>query len=212
MPATLVKRETKREEIIVYGFLRDIMKEQADYNILLEIIITYFIDRYANFYDHSPDSIYTEDQLHLGDIIKISATKYEIVDIDGNKIYIGKQIIRKKMGSKKKIRVQLSIPYEICKYLYNAPEFFSKLNEMPEFKSLSSFTKSLMLKYDDRYLIDTFGGALNAKYKEIQFMDNKDPTKSPTIRIVFENGHITMLTLSERTWTYKDIEELNKTE
>ena len=72
-----------------------------------------------------------------------------------------------------------------------------------------------MLRFDDRYLIDTFGGALNAKYKEIQFIDNKDslaPTKSPTICIVFEDGHIAKLDLSERVWTHKDIEELNKNE
>ena len=65
---------------------------------------------------------------------------------------------------------QLSIPYEICKYLNNAPE----LDEMPKLKSMSSFTKFLMLKYDDRYLLDTFG-ALNSKYKEPKFMHDKDP-------------------------------------
>ena len=203
---------TKYEEIIICGYLRDIMNDDISYQVIITLILEYFLN-YAKYYDRTNATDTEEkEKLHFGDIIKTSFMQYRIIDINHAKINIAtrrRQFFRRDMG--KKYTIQMTIPYEICQHLINAPKFFSKFDEIEEF-DVSEYNKSLIIKHDDMFVIHKFGSKLNPKYHKIALTFNIMKRngriyKSESLRIHYNEKYSHSFDLADFNYSCKDFED-----
>ena len=221
------------DEIIIYGYMRDMLNDDVNYEMMiLLVIISYFADGFSSFYDLSFKSISNtghktrQEQIRdvfnaeakFGDIIKTmvpyymswgglggleSRPCYHIIDKDGNLIQIKND----------------TVPFEICKHLYNAPKYFSKI--IPQFpKQLDKYDTTnyenetnylkYQIKHDDRYIIERFGGALNDKYKRITLVlkpPDYDSRYREWLIIDFDKHYCHQFNLADFNYSHKDFDE-----
>ena len=202
--ASLAKKTSKMKKILVCGFLRDVIDNKFDYGVIWLIIASYLVDRYSQFIRQNESKLFGDiilqnenkipDDIFKREIYK----KYAIIDVNGDEIFVG--------DTYNKSKLKITIPFEICQLLYNAPKFFSLFDKKNEFESYWDYTKRLIIKYNDKYLVDKFGGELNKNYKQIRLTFNKRLQKE-FLSIDYDNYYKHTFDLNDINYSYKDFDE-----
>ena len=109
------------EKLSVYGFLRDVLPEQKDYDDIVLIIILYHRQGFAKYYDAKVDKDY-KHRMRFGDILKTKKNKYKVLGLNNNMIAI------KANHTSWNGNIHLDVPLSICENLTDAISFYSKLN------------------------------------------------------------------------------------
>ena len=104
------------EKLSVYGYLRDILSEQKDYDDIVLIIIFYHRQGFARYYDEVIDKDFKQ-KVRFGDVVKTKRGKYKVLDLN-NKLKVIKTS-----------GIYLDIPMSICQYLTDSMSYYSKLSE-----------------------------------------------------------------------------------
>eukprot|EP01084_Bolivina_argentea_P203087 346904_1 len=212
------------QQLMVYGYLRsmNIIDDKFNYKDILTLIVLYCLQGYAHFYDLTDlqKSNPHETTLQFGDVIR-RFKEYQIVNKNGEFINIGTYTIRyRKRSARRHIRltnakrclrsisIKLNIPFEICKHLNNAHDFFRKLEEYDEFKSdIESYSQQMIIKHDDIYIINRFGSSLNAKYHSITLILMIDiKKKQELLNINYDGKYIHSFKLSQFDYSSDDFD------
>ena len=168
MAVTLFKTvEDVREEIVTFGYLRDVFNDDNDYSFIVAIIISFYQQGFAKYYDEKVDKEYKQ-KMRFGDILKTKDNKYMILDINTELKKVGKYYIGGSMFVENDINIHLTIPYSICNNLSNAVSFFSKLSQLKSFAEADDYELNLCVKHDDEWIIKHFNGPLNPQYESIK--------------------------------------------
>ena len=151
------------------GYSRDVFHDETHYNAILTIIIEYLKKAFVNFFDANIDQNYQQN-MKVGDIAKQSLTKesgdFMVMGIDNELIKAGVYDLDDNMEHI--LNIFIDIPLSICAYLTDASSFYSKLNEIDCFKNANYYESILCMSYDDKWIIDNFGGALKEQYPSIE--------------------------------------------
>ena len=152
------------EELIVSGYLRELLVDENDYNEIITIIVSFQKQGFAKCFDSNIDKDYKQN-MRFGDIVRTD-NKLQVLDINQELQSAGYIDEYDEKGSAKPLyNLCFNIPSTVCKHLDNAPLFYSKLDD---FKlNLYENSVALHLKYNDRWIIENFGGSLNPEYKSI---------------------------------------------
>eukprot|EP01084_Bolivina_argentea_P265639 450366_1 len=231
--------ENKQSELLVYGYLREVMDATQDHGSIISIIET-FTQLYAKFIDANDDD-FDETDIHFGDIIipkfaSVKAakrshkipTKYSIVDKDGNITCGTKYKIGSYGWAKTPYNIDdhyysyITIPYDICYHLYNAPFYYSKIFAL-EMKQLGHWRNyredqderknmTFDVRYNDNFIIQTFGDTLNENYKSIKiiFESHKMAEKNVFKFYINFDGTYSKIFHMNEGWTVDDIESFYK--
>ena len=154
--------------LIVYAWFRDITKDenkkQHDYGDLIRITYSYYAQGFAAFFQNMIDAD-IKQFMSFGDILRTTDGKYMVMATNKDLITVGDD-----MESSWGTYTRLTIPNPICKYLSNAPSFYSKCAELKN-KSLR-FDFLMHVNHDDQWIMKHLGNALNSHYKyiDITFM------------------------------------------
>ena len=159
-------------KVVVWGFLRDILDDEHDYNDIILIIYAYRKQGFAQYYDESKDKDY-KHQMRFGDILKTNNDKYMVLNINNALERVGDFYTEPcseddGSGDDNDEEIYIEIPLSICKRLDNAIAFYANLNKIKSFQDAEYFHLELKVKHNDEWIINHFNGPLNCNYNEIR--------------------------------------------
>ena len=206
--------DNRIQSLMANGFLRDVLNADQNYNDIISVIILYYRQGFAKYYDSEIDRDYKE-KMKFGDIVKID-NEYIALDINDKFTEIGaiEETEEDELWSRYDDfdgDIDLKIPLSICTHLTNAISFYSKLNE-----NTAAFAKEINyqysghfnVKHDDGWIIDQFGGSLNSKIEHIAVKFKQSELSS--VWINFGNWMVKEFYPQLHSINYKDIDEIYK--
>ena len=155
-----------------YGFLRDFLNDQINYNAIISIVIEYLQQVYAIYFDESIDKDYKQ-RMKSGDIVRTGEHEYKCMSFTISMIDVGDcETEFNPDECEDTLYVEIQIPWTVCKHLENAHLFYSKI--FPQIKAsadsiLWEYQMTLHVKHNDAHVVQLFGGALRAEIAEINF-------------------------------------------
>ena len=151
--------------LLTFGYLRDLLNEYEDYSFMVVMILLFYQQGFAEFFDADVDKDY-EEKMRFGDILR-KKNKYMVLDMDNEMTEIGEYSVRW-FESEPVTEVTICIPFYICQYLDNAVSFYSKLNiSGPFWDTADLYNLELEVEQDDKGLFGYLGGSLNLEYELI---------------------------------------------
>ena len=121
----------QKKQKTCYGFLRNALNDQTNYDGIFSIIIEYSQQGYAKHFDTSVDEDY-EGKMRFGDFVKIHDDRfrsvYKCLDINNSLIKIGTHKMHLNLDSWEITHyLDIGIPLSVCKHLDDAYAFYSKV-------------------------------------------------------------------------------------
>ena len=178
------------EDLKIFGYLREIMNDDQDYSFMTSIIIEYYKQGFAKYFDEKVNKDFMK-QIRFGDIVKRLNNDYMVLNEQ-------KVLINAGYYNDSDEVADVTIPLSICEKLENAMEFYSKIHKC-EALQWDEFYLDLYIKYDDGFIINKLGGPLKPEYK--------------SIRAQSENNHLLALRIEfskDVSGTYKDYDQNEK--
>ena len=85
---------SQQNEFKIYGYLRDVLNHEIDCHDIIKIIVEYYKQGFASFYDENADSYYDMKQIKFGDIVRTKmnagyVSKYMVMNIKNELITVG---------------------------------------------------------------------------------------------------------------------------
>ena len=184
--------EFESEKCAISGYLRDVVNTDNDYSFIFGIILSFYQQGFAKYFDETIDKDYKQ-KMRFGDILQTNDNKYMVLDINNEMRQIGEY----DPDSLFSVLV-LEIPLSICQVLSNAILFYSQIED-------DKITLlRLNVKYNDKWIIKQFGGPLNAEFESITIIRYE----SQVIDIVINYGQQyskQFKMISMNNVSYKDI-------
>ena len=198
-----------REEMVTFGYMRDILNEDNDYTFIVAIIILFYQQGFAKYFDENIQKD-CKPQMRFGDILKTQGDNYMILDINNElkiagKLHIGGGLsLFGDTSDESHVDINMTIPYSICKHLTNAVSFFSKLAGLEAFRKADDYTLNLDVKHNDQWIVKHFGGPLDSEYKSIRvWIEDGDPE---SVYICFARNYGQWFDPMTQQISYTDIE------
>ena len=171
-----LEQDSQIKQLIICGFLRSIIKDENDYSFIFALILLFYQQGFAKYFDEKVDKDYKQ-KMRFGDILKTKDDEYMILDMNDEMKKIGSYYVDKDMYDQEDdvSYIDLSISFDICKHLDNAQSFYSSLYNIEEFKEVDELDLRLFVKHNDEWIIKQFGGPLDPTYVsiEIQFYNGE---------------------------------------
>ena len=160
------------EDLIICGYIRDILGNNNDYSFLLSIIKAYRKQGYAKYYQESKNNDY-KDKMRFGDIINKDSDTYYAMSLNNKLQEIGSCNVMPTFwgNDNSMVLINLRIPISISQYLINTISFYSQIPKYELFNTgndeLYGCSISYNVTYNDTWIIKHFGGALSNEYQSI---------------------------------------------
>ena len=167
MAATQPKPQTNEEvadELIISGYLRDMFNDDRDYSFIVAIIILFYQQGYAKYYDENIDKDYKQ-KMRFGDIL-MTKNDYMVLDSNNKLQRIG-EYYEDSDDDEPEAEIDITVPFSICQHLTDAVTFYSNLNQINSFKEAVDYYLHLEVKHDDKWLIKQLNGPLKPEYELI---------------------------------------------
>ena len=163
------KVDNPRQKLAVCGYLRNIISDENDYNVIILIIISYYKQGIVTYFDDT-DQDYNQ-KMRFGDIVKMGDASFDFMgfeeymalDMNNKLIRIGECSMYRNSKC-----IDVYFPFSICKYLDNAVSFYSKFHAMFSLMDLRELTFSFFVKHTDEWIINHLNGPLNLEYESIK--------------------------------------------
>ena len=189
------------DQLIIYGYLRSIINDENDYSFILAIILSFYQQGFAKYYEEKFDKDYKQ-KMRFGDILRSKSNDYMVLNINNELQVIG----CRDGGGRYDVYIDIGIPYSICQYLSNAVSFYSKIHELKPFKQADDYQLKLHVKHNDEWIIKHFDGPLDPQYESICIY--LDDGRFQNFGIVFVDGFREQwFNPIKRKISYKDIEK-----
>ena len=159
----------QKEELAAYGYLRDILNDENDYDFILAIVIEYTKQGFARYFEEKVNDKFMQE-MRFGDIVR---------KLDDEIMVLNKEQTLENAGYLDEDHpyedICVRIPASICNNLTNAVLFYSEFNKnWPSTRAYSGeFELTLFISHDDQFIIDQFGGPLKAEYESIEHYSNE---------------------------------------
>lgn len=190
------------EELTIYGFLREMLNNDRDYMVIIAIIIEFFHQGYAKYFDERLNKEFIKE-MRFGDIVR---TLDGHDDMDFIKV-LNKTNTLEYVGefyrNDNDIVVEIVIPLSICRELTNATLFFSKFDQNERYPTGTSNMK-LHISHDDGFIIDKLGGPLKSEYRSIEYSAVDHNFTYLTIEFM-EDTYIDLYPDNIQRFNYEDI-------
>ena len=222
MAATKVEEDyAKIEELRVHGYLRDVLNDETDYDNIITIIIEYYRQGFAKYYDEEINKDYKE-KMKFGDILKRKSpspnfwkiSDFMVLDMNNELQTVGEESYDIQGGGRE---IDIEIPLSICKHLSNAVSFYSKFQKITFFQPIKygdletgrDYIEFMFnIKYDDDWIIKHLNCILRKQYPRILVIFNN--TKFERLFVRFGDRYYKNYNLINPIITHKDIDQFGE--
>ena len=148
------------DQLKCYGFLRDVLQDQINYAFVILIIIQYFKQECAKYFDEYLHADYKQ-RMAFGDIVRLKSEELKCLDLQNLLIDAGNCVTSSNLYSRTTM-ARIEIPLQICKYFDNAHLYYSKLSSNFKTYKGDDFRCDVILyvRHNEQHLVQLVGGAL----------------------------------------------------
>ena len=151
----------EREQSIICGFLRNMIKKEHDYSPIFAIVVSFYHQGFAKYFHQTIDKNYKQ-KMRFGDMLRANNDGFFVLDRNNRLTKVGRLYAA--------ACIYVDIPFTICQHLDDAVSFYSKVLQIKTFTDIGDYTFNLGVKYDDEWILQQFDGPLDPKYKSIKIL------------------------------------------
>ena len=167
MASTAVDSQ-RTDQLIIYGYLRNIINAENDYSFILAIILLFYQQGFAKYYDENIVKDYKQ-KMRFGDLVKAKNNDIMVLNINHELVKVGSYSCEDEYDDdEKEFDIYITIPLSICQHLVNAVSFYTVLSEMEISNACDEYRFDLYVKHNDQWIIKHFDGPLDSDYEDIR--------------------------------------------